>query len=60
MYKLLVGAEYLTTPKKETDIHTETLNKARKIINKKFPNLKVYTFLMGLDGVIEQVYDRPN
>ncbi|WP_341790114.1 carbonic anhydrase [Rickettsia endosymbiont of Polydrusus tereticollis] len=59
-YKLLVGAEYLATPQKETDIHTETLNKARKVINEKFPNLKVYTFLMGLDGKIEQVYDKPN
>lgn len=55
-YKLLIGEEYLETPEKETVAHAEILNKAREIINEKFPNLKVYTFLMGLDGVVEQIY----
>jgi carbonic anhydrase len=56
-YKLLVGEEYLKTPEKETGAHAEILNKARKIVNEKFPTLKVYTFLMGLDGVVEQIYE---
>lgn len=55
-YKLLIGEEYLETPEKETVAHAEILNKAREIINEKFPNLKVYTFLMGLDGIVEQIY----
>ncbi|MFY9589156.1 carbonic anhydrase [Rickettsia endosymbiont of Halotydeus destructor] len=56
-YKLLIGEEYLKTEEEETAAHAEILNKARKIINEKFSNLKVYTFLMGLDGVVEQIYE---
>ncbi len=57
-YKKLIAEERLSTKEKETEAHTEILNKARKIIKEKFPQLKVYTFLMGLDGVIEQIYER--
>jgi hypothetical protein len=56
-YKMLVGQEYLKTRQQETDVHISTLNKARGIIKAKYPQLKVYTFLMGLDGVVEQVYE---
>jgi len=56
-YKMLIGQEYLETREKETTAHAETLNKARKVIKEKFPQLKVYTFLMGLDGVVEQIYE---
>lgn len=56
-YKKLINQEYLNTKEKETEIHTEILNKARKLIKEKFPQLKVYTFLMGLDGVVEQIYE---
>lgn len=56
-YKLLIGEEYLETQEKETAAHVEVLNKARKVIKEKFPQLKVYTFLMGLDGEVEQIYE---
>ncbi|MGX6959774.1 MAG: carbonic anhydrase [Rickettsia endosymbiont of Pentastiridius leporinus] len=56
-YKKLIAPEHLSTKEKETIAHTEILNKARKIIKEKFPKLKVYTFLMGLDGVVEQIYE---
>jgi carbonic anhydrase len=56
-YKLLIGEEYLKTREKETAAHVEILNKARKVVKEKFPQLKVYTFLMGLDGVVEQIYE---
>jgi carbonic anhydrase len=57
-YKMLVGQEYLETREKETAEHTKILNKARNIIKEKFPQLKVYTFLMGVDGVVEQIYEK--
>ncbi|HJD56488.1 MAG TPA: hypothetical protein LFW21_07850 [Rickettsia endosymbiont of Pyrocoelia pectoralis] len=56
-YKKLIAPEHLNSKEKETAAHTEILNKARKIIKEKFPKLKVYTFLMGLDGVVEQIYE---
>ena len=52
-YKILIGQEQLNTKEKETAAHAAILNKARDIIKEKFPQLKVYTFLMGLDGVVE-------
>ncbi|BDU60077.1 hypothetical protein FLA4_04870 [Candidatus Rickettsia kotlanii] len=59
-YKTLIGQEQLNTKEKETAAHAAILNKARDIIKEKFPQLKVYTFLMGLDGVVEQIYEMPN
>ncbi|ADE29562.1 carbonic anhydrase [Rickettsia prowazekii] len=56
-YNILIGNEHLNTKEKEKVAHAEILNKARDIIREKFPQLKVYTFLMGLDGVVEQIYE---
>lgn len=56
-YKLLIGEQYLKTPEATTEAHFKILNKARNIIKEKFPKLRVYTFLMGLDGVVEQIYE---
>nr|WP_202070037.1 carbonic anhydrase [Rickettsia tillamookensis] len=57
-YKMLIGQEQLNTKEKETAEHTIILNKARSLIKEKFPQLKVYTFLMGVDGVVEQIYEK--
>ncbi|WP_041404118.1 carbonic anhydrase [Rickettsia montanensis] len=59
-YKILIGQEQLNIKEKETAAHAAILNKARDIIKEKFPQLKVYTFLMGLDGVVEQIYEIPS
>ncbi|ALN41773.1 hypothetical protein ASQ44_07275 [Rickettsia rhipicephali] len=59
-YKILIGQEQLNTKEKETVAHAAILNKARDIIKEKFPQLKVYTFLMGFDGVVEQIYEIPS
>ena len=59
-YKILIGQEQLNTKEKETAAHAAILNKARDIIKEKFPQLKVYTFLIGLDGVVEQIYEIPS
>jgi carbonic anhydrase-like protein len=55
-YKLLKGGKYTKTKEIETASHKETLLEAQKILEKKFPNLKVYTMLIGLDGVVENFH----
>lgn len=54
-YKLLQGKEHAATREKETHSHKIVFDKAREILKKEFPNLKVYTLLMGLDGVVENI-----
>ena len=54
-YKLLQGKEHAATREKETHSHKVVFDKAREILKKEFPKLKVYTLLMGLDGVVENI-----
>jgi hypothetical protein len=54
-YNLLQGKEHAATPEKETHSHKAVLDRAREILKKDFPKLKVYTLLMGLDGVVENI-----
>jgi len=55
-YKLLIGGEYTKTKALETAIHRKNLLEAKAILEKKFPELKVYTMLIGLDGVVENFH----
>jgi hypothetical protein len=55
-YKLLIGDEYTKTGELETEIHKKTLLQAKAILEKKFPNLKIYTMLLGLDGIVENFH----
>lgn len=57
-YKLIKGNKYSKTKEIETESHKETLLEAKKILEKKFPNLKVYTMLLGLDGVVENFHEK--
>lgn len=52
-YRLLVGAEQVDTPEKETAAHAQQLAALRSITQDRYPNLKVETLLMGLDGKVE-------
>lgn len=52
-YEKILGEDSISTPEKETKTHTEVFKKTRKNFAKEFPDLKVYTFLMGLDGKVE-------
>jgi hypothetical protein len=54
-YKLLYGKEHAATKEKETHSHKVAFEKARDLLKKEFPQLKVYTLLMGLDGVVENI-----
>jgi carbonic anhydrase len=50
-YKILYDKPSLSN-KEELELHKINLEKFRKIMNKKFPSLKVTTLLMDLDGSV--------
>jgi hypothetical protein len=54
-YKLMKGDAVMKTKDTERAAHLEEFKKARKKMQEKFPDLHVYTFLMGLDGVVENI-----
>lgn len=54
-YKTILGEGTVDTKQKETDTHKKILSEAKRIIKLKFPELEVYTLLMGLDGLIENI-----
>lgn len=54
-YKVVLGEDFGKMPDKETQIHAETLMTLRKQIQAKYPQLEVETFLMALDGSVQQI-----
>lgn len=54
-YKLIMGHEHTKNHESETKMHHEVLSQAKSAIETKFPQLKVYTLLLGLDGVVEVI-----
>jgi carbonic anhydrase len=54
-YKVILGAEHAKDPKVEKDTHTTQLKKLRGMISEKYPELKVETLLMALDGKVEVI-----
>lgn len=54
-YKLVLGSEHAMNPTLDRATHAAIMNKAKNTIKQKFPDLEVYTLLMGLDGVIENI-----
>lgn len=52
-YKMLQGEDSISTLEKETETHKKIFAQARQVFAEKFPNLKIYTLLMGLDGKVE-------
>lgn len=54
-YKVVLGEDFGKLPEKETQVHAETLMALRKQILAKYPQLEVETFLMALDGSVQQV-----
>ena len=51
-YRIIKG----TTPETELEHHTTVMREAKSIILAEFPEFEVYMLLMGLDGVIDQIY----
>ena len=56
-YRLIKGNENVATKAKETQTHTEVFKEVREIMARKFPELQVYTLLIGLDGVVDNIKD---
>lgn len=54
-YKVVLGQDFGKMPDEETKIHAETMLDLRRKILDKYPNLAVETFLMALDGSVQQV-----
>jgi carbonic anhydrase len=54
-YNLILGKENLDTKEKETALHAKVLAEATKAVKKQFPDIEVYSLLMGLDGVVENM-----
>jgi carbonic anhydrase len=54
-YKVILGAEHAKDPKAERDTHAAQMQKLKGMISKKYPELKVETLLMTLDGKVETI-----
>ncbi len=54
-YKVVLGEDFGKMPEKETQTHAETLMTLRKQILAKYPQLAVETYLMALDGSVQQI-----
>jgi hypothetical protein len=52
-YKLALGHEHTKDPYTELEAHKKIMLQAKKIIQRKLPNIEVYCLLIGLDGVVE-------
>ena len=56
-YKIMKGKKALATRDLETKTHRTVFKGARKFMKEHFPELKVYTLLMGMDGIVENFKD---
>lgn len=56
-YKIMKGKKALATRELETKTHRTVFKGARKFMKEHFPELKVYTLLMGMDGMVENFKD---
>ena len=54
-YAMVYGQAQLDTPAKEHAVHAKVLAQARQAVQQAFPALAVYTLLIGLDGVVENL-----
>lgn len=54
-YKVVLGEDFGKQPDKETRVHAETLMTLRQQILAKYPQLAVETYLMALDGSVQQI-----
>lgn len=54
-YKVIYGKDFSTDKEAETKIHAENLLKLAKMVKDKYPNLSVSTYLMALDGSVEEI-----
>ncbi len=54
-YKFIKGSDAVSTKEKETHTHKAVFTEARSFMKANFPELAVYTLLIGLDGIVENI-----
>ena len=54
-YKVLKGEASVATKDLETATHKQVFKEVRAYMKKNFPNLIIYTLIIGLDGIVENV-----
>jgi len=52
-YKFFKGKDAVANKEVETKAHKEVFKEARKYMKNNFPELDIYTLLIGLDGIVE-------
>lgn len=52
-YKQIIGADCCNDLAKETLVHEKQMEKVRKFMQKSYPNMKLETLLMNLDGTVD-------
>ncbi|MFC3532574.1 carbonic anhydrase [Vogesella facilis] len=58
-YKVVLGEDFGKTPDAETRVHAETLMRLRQQIAAKYPQLQLSSYLMALDGSVQQIVPKP-
>lgn len=54
-YKVVLGEDFASKPDEETRVHAETLMQLRQQIAARYPQLQVHSYLMALDGSVQQI-----
>lgn len=54
-YKVILGPSHAKDSNVERDVHAVQLRKLRGMVNEKYPQLKIETLLMALDGAVEAI-----
>lgn len=54
-YGLIFGKDHMKNKDEELKLYREVMFKVKKLIEDRFPDLKVYCMLMGLDGIVENL-----
>lgn len=52
-FKAAYGNDKMSDPGLEESAHKDQMKKAMALIHHKFPDLKVYVYIMGIDGKVE-------
>lgn len=59
-YKMLKGDHCCDEKDAETHVHSQQFDVVRKMMKEKYPNIKIETLIMGLDGQVETIKETPS
>lgn len=57
-FKGAYGKDKMSSPANEKNAHLEQMKKAVAVIKQQFPELKVYVYIMAVDGIVENWTDK--